>query len=330
MLNLFMAVIIEAYEKHSEMMHYDKVTPLILDEFVWTWVQFDTEGTASISPEDFFKLLKVLGQPLGLRSGNISGKDLQEFSLQLKIPLKKGRIPFHQTIYELVKHTCLEHIPESSVKDELDKKFVKFLKEGGHEDGDDAAKDEAALARLAKQVGHWSLHVNNFSSDASLYGPLAAGTMYRGQQSQGRESQMRMDSRRCQQMTNMRSKGPSAIGSGLITRSTALASVHSPKTPLTSSSRAGEQGMSSLGLSSAFASPARRGGAANIPEPLVSMPREDQVAPYLPLSPRASEVDAIEGSVEVSRSPVSQQQQPTMSSRGKSPSGLGVEYNKAE
>jgi hypothetical protein len=226
LLNLFMAVIIEAYEKHSEMMHYDKVTPLILDEFVWTWVNYDVEGTASVKPEALFKLLKVLGQPLGLRS-DISDEELEKFSSQLKIPLKKGRIPFHQTIFELVKSACEEAIPESTVKDELDKAYVKFLRDGGHDDADDAAKDEAALARLAKQIGHFSLYHNTYAESAAL----SSGTMARRQDSRGGDSiplgQHRADSGK-RQLTSMRSKGPTAIKSGLDPTSSASDLVVSP------------------------------------------------------------------------------------------------------
>lgn len=227
LLNLFMAVIIEAYEKHSEMMHYDKVTPLILDEFVWTWVNYDVEGTATIKPEDFFKLLKVLGQPLGL-SSDISDGELERFSSQLKIPLKKGQIPFHQTIFELVKRSCEETIPESTIKDELDKAFVKFLKDGGHDDADDAAKDEAALARLAKQIGRFSIYNNAYATESGTL----SGSMVRRQDSprsrgaDSNPSHHRTDSGKrplsqvtSTQLTSMRTKGPTAIRSGLATSS---------------------------------------------------------------------------------------------------------------
>ena len=274
LLNLFMAVIIEAYEKHSEMMHYDKVTPLILDEFVWTWVNYDTQGTASIRPEDFFKLLKDLGQPLGLGAGNVSDGDLQRFALQLKIPLKKGRIPFHQTIYELVKSACEETIPESSVKDELDKAYFRFLKEGGHDDADDAAKDEAALARLAKQVGNWSLYVNNNFSESARQG--SAVTMSR------QDPQMESKRSSMTQLTGMRSRGPSAIKSGLTTSSFLAPSFgQSPKTPnhLTLSSDARDRSSAPETLS-----PARPPDESEPLQPFAA-PQD----PYLPLSPRASE-----------------------------------------
>ena len=51
LLNIFMAVIIDAYEKLQEMVEW-RLSPQHLDDFVWTWAEYqDHSGT--ITPEDF-------------------------------------------------------------------------------------------------------------------------------------------------------------------------------------------------------------------------------------------------------------------------------------
>ena len=49
--NIFMAVIIDAYEKLQEMVDW-KLSPQMLDDFVWAWAEYD-DGSGTISPESF-------------------------------------------------------------------------------------------------------------------------------------------------------------------------------------------------------------------------------------------------------------------------------------
>lgn len=61
LLNIFMAVIIAAYEKLQEMADW-RLSPLHLDDFVWTWAEYqDHSGT--ITPEDFLHV-SVVGKRL--------------------------------------------------------------------------------------------------------------------------------------------------------------------------------------------------------------------------------------------------------------------------
>ncbi|GAX79594.1 hypothetical protein CEUSTIGMA_g7035.t1 [Chlamydomonas eustigma] len=156
MLNLFMAVIIEAYEKYSEMMHWE-ITPMYLDELVWIWVEYD-DGSGTITFEDLFKVLQRVGLPLGL-SQECSEEEIVEFASGLKLPYKCGRVQFHSTVFELVRNNCEAFIPPCALKEVLDKQYLKFVKAGQREE-DNVAQEEAALHRLQQIV---------YARDASVH-----------------------------------------------------------------------------------------------------------------------------------------------------------------
>ena len=124
----------------------------LLDELVWTWVEFD-DGSATLAPEDLFRLLQRLGLPLGLPD-NATDAQVAEFAARIHIPLKRGgRMPFHQTAFELVRNNCEAHIPPCAIRDALDKQYGKFVRAGcGGNDEEDIARDAAALRRLAEAV----------------------------------------------------------------------------------------------------------------------------------------------------------------------------------
>lgn len=81
-----------------------------LQDFQHHWLEFD-DGSGSILPEQLEVLLTRLNPPLGL--GRLaSGKDVLRFVYDLNIPLIHGRVPFHRTMYELVRRSCETAIPE--------------------------------------------------------------------------------------------------------------------------------------------------------------------------------------------------------------------------
>ncbi|MEW5300382.1 MAG: hypothetical protein WDW36_003317 [Sanguina aurantia] len=120
-LNLFMAVIIEAYERMALMAEW-KVSPQMLDELVWAWVEHD-DGTHSIPPQHLRQVLEELPPPLGLGYG-ATADDLDAFARELNIPLVDGRLPFHATVYELVRRCGETNLPDDLlVKTVLEQKY---------------------------------------------------------------------------------------------------------------------------------------------------------------------------------------------------------------
>jgi hypothetical protein len=131
LLNLFVAVIIETFEKTHSQEEW-KLSPQALEQFVALWGQYE-DGSGSISPKDLEDLLIKLDPPLGL-GPNANTKDVLRFVYDLDIPLVKGRVPFHKTAFELVKRVSQSKIPDGQVKKQLDKLTHHFFKNIKEED----------------------------------------------------------------------------------------------------------------------------------------------------------------------------------------------------
>ncbi len=69
------------------------------------------DGSGTILPEELEGLLTRLPPPLGL-GRYATGRDVLRFVYSLDIPLVRGRVPFHRTMYELVRRSCETAIPE--------------------------------------------------------------------------------------------------------------------------------------------------------------------------------------------------------------------------
>ena len=73
------------------------------------------DGSGTILPEELERLLTRLPPPLGL-GRYATGRDVLRFVYSLDIPLVRGRVPFHRTMYELVRRSCETAIPEVGVQ----------------------------------------------------------------------------------------------------------------------------------------------------------------------------------------------------------------------
>ena len=81
-----------------------------LQDFQERWAEYD-DGSGSISPEQLQTLLIRTDPPLGL-GRTATGRDVLRFVFNLDIPLVNGRVPFHRTVYELVRNVSETQIPE--------------------------------------------------------------------------------------------------------------------------------------------------------------------------------------------------------------------------
>lgn len=90
------------------------------------WSECD-DGSGTILPRDLEELLLKLEPPLGLGS-LADNKDVLRFVYDLDIPLVNGRVPFHKTIFELVKRVSQSSIPEGALKEQLDRLVEKFFR----------------------------------------------------------------------------------------------------------------------------------------------------------------------------------------------------------
>ncbi|KAK9823801.1 hypothetical protein WJX72_005586 [[Myrmecia] bisecta] len=124
MLNLFTAVIIENYDKQQEQAEWS-LTPNSLQEFQELWCQYD-DGTGTIDPSELEQLILRLSPPLGL-GPHADGKDVLRFVYDLEIPLVNGRVPFHRTVYELVRRCSETAIPEGEMKNQIERMIQKFF-----------------------------------------------------------------------------------------------------------------------------------------------------------------------------------------------------------
>ena len=81
-----------------------------LQEFQEFWSEYD-DGSGTIAPEQLQSLLIRTDPPLGL-GRMATGRDVLRFVFNLDIPLVNGRVPFHRTVYELVRNVSETKIPE--------------------------------------------------------------------------------------------------------------------------------------------------------------------------------------------------------------------------
>ncbi len=93
-------MIIENFEKQQDQEEWT-LTPQHLEDFVALWSEYD-DGSGSIEPKHLEDLLLRLEPPMGLGGGQ-DGKAVLRFVFDLDIPLVAGRVPFHRTVYELVR-----------------------------------------------------------------------------------------------------------------------------------------------------------------------------------------------------------------------------------
>ncbi len=77
------------------------MNPHHLDAFMALWSEYD-DGSGTIEPRHLEDLLLRLEPPMGLGPGQ-DGKAVLRFVFNLDIPLVAGRVPFHRTVYELVR-----------------------------------------------------------------------------------------------------------------------------------------------------------------------------------------------------------------------------------
>ena len=82
-------------------------------EFQEFWAEYD-DGSGTIAPEQLQTLLIRTDPPLGL-GRMATGRDVLKFVFNLDIPLVNGRVPFHRTVYELVRNVSETQIPEVNV-----------------------------------------------------------------------------------------------------------------------------------------------------------------------------------------------------------------------
>ena len=82
-------------------------------EFQEFWAEYD-DGSGTIAPEQLQTLLIRTDPPLGL-GRMATGRDVLKFVFNLDIPLVNGRVPFHRTVYELVRNVSETQIPEVTV-----------------------------------------------------------------------------------------------------------------------------------------------------------------------------------------------------------------------
>lgn len=81
-----------------------------LQEFQECWAEYD-DGSGTIAPDQLQSLLIRTDPPLGL-GRMATGRDVLRFVFNLDIPLVNGRVPFHRTVYELVRNVSETQIPE--------------------------------------------------------------------------------------------------------------------------------------------------------------------------------------------------------------------------
>ncbi len=86
------------------------IQSLCMQEFQELWAEYD-DGSGTIAPEQLQTLLIRTDPPLGL-GRMATGRDVLRFVFNLDIPLVNGRVPFHRTVYELVRNVSETQIPE--------------------------------------------------------------------------------------------------------------------------------------------------------------------------------------------------------------------------
>uniref|UniRef100_A0A061RPV3 Voltage-dependent calcium channel L type alpha-1D n=1 Tax=Tetraselmis sp. GSL018 TaxID=582737 RepID=A0A061RPV3_9CHLO len=130
-LNLFTSVVIENFEKQMDQDSW-KIMPTMLEEFRELWSHYD-DGTSTITPRDLHHLLTRLSPPLGL-SRSTTNAELLRFVASLDIPLENGRVPFHRTLFELVRRVSETEIPEGQMKDGIENMVKNAFGNQMHDD----------------------------------------------------------------------------------------------------------------------------------------------------------------------------------------------------
>lgn len=118
LLNLLTAVIIENFETQQEQEDW-RLHPRVLEHFVDLWAEYDELGNGYITPLQLENLLRRLEPPLGLGI-YAEPADVLSFVLELDIPVVNMQVPFHRTLYELVRRCSGTEIPEGMLRDEVD------------------------------------------------------------------------------------------------------------------------------------------------------------------------------------------------------------------
>lgn len=103
-----------------------RLEPAHLELFVEHWSRHD-DGTGTIPPAALSEILKQLPPPLGLGKA-ATGKQIISFVNSLDIPLEKGRVPFHRTLFQLVQRVSGAEIPEGLLKQQIDKIYQRMCK----------------------------------------------------------------------------------------------------------------------------------------------------------------------------------------------------------
>ncbi len=86
-LNLFISVIIQAYQEISRL-EYGRISNRDLENFKRNWKQFDKKGIGLIWIKQFTKLLEVCDPPLGYEIDDMDEKGVKmRFLYSLNIPV---------------------------------------------------------------------------------------------------------------------------------------------------------------------------------------------------------------------------------------------------
>lgn len=99
-----------SYAFHLADTCWSYTTVMATQEFQELWAEYD-DGSGTIAPEQLQALLTRTDPPLGL-GRTATGRDVLKFVFNLDIPLVNGRVPFHRTVYELVRNVSETQIPE--------------------------------------------------------------------------------------------------------------------------------------------------------------------------------------------------------------------------
>ena len=118
MLNLFTAVIIEAFENTQNHEEW-KLSPDALSGYVRAFHEFD-DGSGTVEGADLERLLRRVPPPLGIGAGT-SRVLTVHFIKSLNVPLTpEGRVPFRRVAFELVRRVCECDMPPGEMRDRIE------------------------------------------------------------------------------------------------------------------------------------------------------------------------------------------------------------------